>query len=83
MRTKFDRFKFTPLKVQPSPTKEQIRKLLRDYAIKIWQAARMCGVCDRTLSGYLSGKHPMPAARWAQLCKLVKITVHPDREIEL
>jgi hypothetical protein len=81
MRTKFSHVK--RFRWPPSPTAQQVKKLLRDYAIKQWEAARICGVADGTVARYLSGESVMPPHRWATLLRIVRQTVHPDREIEL
>ena len=71
----------------PPPTPQRIRRLLYDYYLARWKAARLLGIAHITFNRYclpLASKHhyDMPQHRWTALVDHLRAARHPDRPVE-
>ena len=71
----------------PPPIPQRIRRLLKDYGLPRWKAARVLGVALITFNRYClpvtsRQNHAMPQHRWRALVDHLREWRHPDREVE-
>ena len=71
-----------------APSPQRLRRVLYDYNLRRWRAARMVRRALVTFHRYclpVTSKHfhPMPPALWELLLAEIRAWRHPDREVEL